>query len=134
MDTEIIEMTLANGTPMLVRAERIGAEEGEEEGEGDDGEAADVGLRQIFSFSQVTDAVRGVATELHHALETVSPDVVSVELGFDMAIKASQVVALIADAGAHASIKVRLEWRRSSSEGANSISAESPAESRTSEP
>jgi hypothetical protein len=129
VDTEIVEMTLADGTPMLVRAKRIGGEEGEEE---EDGGPVDVG-RPIFSFSQVTGAVKGVASELHQALQAVSPDVVSVELGFDMAIKASQVVALFADAGAHASIKVRLEWRGSGADE-GSIPAEDPDDSRADAP
>lgn len=112
MDTEIIELSLPDGTPLLVRAERIGEKEAEEQ----DGGPADIGFFQIRSFSGVTATVRGVATELHKALEAVSPDLVSVELGFDLAVKGSQVIALVADAGAKASIRVRLEWRGSSSE------------------
>jgi Trypsin-co-occurring domain 1 len=130
MDTEIVEMSLPDGTPMLVRAELIGTTaRGEEE---DDG-ASDIGIRQIFSFSQITNTVRGVATELHKALEAVSPDLVSVELGFDMAIKGSQVIALIADAGAHASIKVRLEWRDTSGGEAGAEPADEPNNSPTGE-
>ena len=128
MDTEIVEMCLPDGTPMLVRAERIG---GKEEGDG----PSDVGLRQFFSFSEVTATVKGVATELHKSLLAVSPDLVSVEVGFDMAIKGSQVIALIADAGAHASIRVRLEWRGSADEHGGAVADAQPkADSLTGQP
>lgn len=100
-DTEIVEVSLPDGTRLLVRAERIG-----EAGQG----PADVGLRDFLSFSHVTASVRGIAAELHQALQAASPDVVVVDLGFDLAIKGSQVLALVADAGAHAAMSVRLEW------------------------
>jgi hypothetical protein len=122
MDAEIVEMTLPDGTLMLVRAERIGDKE-------DDQRPSDIGMRQIFSFSRITATVRGVAAELHKALEAVSPDLVSVELGFDMAVKGSQVIALIADAGAHASITVRLEWHGSSNHAAVGPNAVLPGDS-----
>jgi hypothetical protein len=125
VDTEIVEMTLPDGTPMLVRAMRINAGDEDEEGGGG---PSDVGMRQ--AFSRVTGTVRGVAVGLHGALEAVSPDLVSVELGFDMAIKGSQVIALIADAGGHASIKVKLEWRGSANgETTAGLGDEQPGES-----
>ena len=102
-DTEIVEVSLPDGTRLLVRAERIG-----EAAQG----PADVGLRDFLSFSHVTASVRGIAAELHQALQTASPDVVAVDLGFDLAIKGSQVLALVADGGAHAAMSVRLEWHR----------------------
>lgn len=100
---EYVEVRLPDGARLMVRAERIG---------GTAPGPADIGLREFLSFSHVTAAVRGIATELHEALRAASPDVVAVDLGFDLAIKGSQVLALVADAGAQASVHVRLEWHR----------------------
>jgi Trypsin-co-occurring domain 1 len=99
--TEVVEVSLPDGGLLLVRAERI---DGEADG------PSDVGLRNFLSFSGVKASLRGIATELHEALQTAKPDVVAVELGFDLAVKGSQILAMVADAGGTASMRVRLEW------------------------
>jgi len=104
-DTEIVEVTLDDGASLLVRAALIGGPLDD-----DDQGPSDVGLREIMSFRHVAASVRGITRELHEALEAARPDRVTVELGFDLAVKGSQVLALIADAGTHASVMVRLEW------------------------
>ncbi len=104
-DIGVVEVRLSDGAPLLIRAERIdGAPKG----------PADVSFRESLTFSNVTAAVRGIAGELHQALQAVRPDFVSVELGFDLAISSSHLLALVADAGARSSIQVRLEWRKES--------------------
>jgi hypothetical protein len=100
-DTGIEEVELPGGAKMLVRTQRI-----EDEVDG----PSDVGLRKVFEFSAVTSSVRGIAAELHDAVKAAKPDQVSVELGFDLAVKGSQLVALLVDGGVTASIKVRLTW------------------------
>jgi hypothetical protein len=87
-----------------------------------------VGLGDL-SFKVVTRTVRGVATELHKALQDASPDRVSVELGFDFAVKGSQLVALVVDGEVGASIKVKLEWGKVSSEDSSGESADADADS-----
>jgi hypothetical protein len=116
VDTEVVELALPDGTPMLVRAIKVPEDE---RGPSDAGlrgpaDAGSGGPSDVLlgrpSFKFVTQTVRGVATELHKALEAASPDKVTVELGFDLAVKGTALVALVADGGAHASIKVMLEW------------------------
>jgi hypothetical protein len=101
--TEIVEISLPDGALILARAERI---DGSLDG------PADVGLREFLSFSHVTGSIRKITAEMHKAAQALEPDVVEVELGFDLAVKGSQVLALIADAGTQASLRLRLEWRR----------------------
>ena len=99
---EVVAVNLDDGTQLLVRAERF-----------DSSGPSDVGLRKLLSFSQVKASVRGIAKELHEAVESAKPDVVTVELGFELAVKGSALLAVIADAESNASIRVRLEWHNS---------------------
>jgi len=131
MATEVVELMLPDGTPVLVRAELVedvkrrtpdyeGPADsgfGGQSGAGFDG-PADVGLGS-HSFELMTKTVRGVAGELHKALQAVSPDHVSVEIGFDLAIEGSQLVALVVSGGVHAALKVRLEWGGESARNAD---------------
>lgn len=125
MSTEVVELALPDGTPVLIRAERVKesarrpADGADYEGPADSGDGgpsgtgfdgpSDVGLED-FSFELVTKTIRGVTGELHKALKAVSPDRVSVEVGFDLAVKGNQLIALVVSGGVHASLKVRLEW------------------------
>ncbi|SRR6266567_1431936 len=123
MDAEVVEVALPDGTPVLVRAVRVTEVEWgpSDAGLGGPSDAGLDGPEDVAfgrpSFKLVTRTVQGVATELHKALRAASPDKVTVELGFDLAIKGSALVALVADGGAHASIKVKLEWDGSDQPG-----------------
>jgi Trypsin-co-occurring domain 1 len=100
-ETEIVNVELPGGEPLLVRVQRL---------DDDADRPSDIGLREFLSLSHVTASLKGLASELHSAVQGAAPDVVSVELGFDLAIKNSQILAMIVDAGGSASIRVRLEW------------------------
>jgi hypothetical protein len=107
--SETIEVVLPDDARLLIRATKVeDADLVQIDGE-DDG-PADVALRDYLHFRHVTSSVRMVATELHKALQAAKPDVVSVDLGFDLAVKGSQLLAMIVDAGTHATINVHLEW------------------------
>jgi hypothetical protein len=121
-DIEVVDVELPDGALLLVRAERVG-----DAGRG----PSDVGLREFLTFSHVTASVRGIAAELHKALEAARPDLVAVEIGFDLAIRGSQVLALVADAGTQASIQVRLEWHRDLAGTFTDDPAEQPAKDPT---
>lgn len=98
-DIDVVEFCLDDGTLVLASAIEVESDA-----------PADAGRRGSLSFSHVSASIRGLAGELHKALQAAKPDVVVVELGFDLAVKGSQLLALIADAGTQASVKVRLEW------------------------
>ncbi len=67
-EVEVVEFSLPEGDVLLARATRIGDD--------DDGGSADVGIRDFLSFSQVTRSIKGLAGELHKALEGAKPDLV----------------------------------------------------------
>ncbi len=106
-DTEPVELELASGGRILVRAEQMGSVKG----------PADIGLRDALrdtlSFATVSEALRGIASDLRDAIKAVQPDSAEVEFGLDVAIKGSQLACLLVDGGATASIRVRLEWDKS---------------------
>jgi hypothetical protein len=104
-ESRVIELELPGGAPLLVHAEQFGEPRG--------GGAADVGFRDTFRLDAVADAIKGVATAVHEALDSLRPEVVEVELGLDLALKGSRVLAMLVDAGSSASIKIRLEWHPS---------------------
>jgi hypothetical protein len=82
------------------------------------------------SFELVTKTVRAMASELHKALQAVSPDRVSVEIGFDLALQGSFLVALVASGGVQAALKVTLEWTgRSAGDAGDEQSEDSDAAS-----
>ncbi len=99
--SKVVEVTLPDGATLFVHADLV---------DGDADGPSDVGLRQALSLSHVTASIRGLAAELHEALRAARPNAMTVEMGFEFAIKGSQVLALVADAGTTASIRVRLEW------------------------
>lgn len=101
-EIETIEVSLPGDARLLVRAERIGGATAQG--------PTDVSLRGFLSFSHVVASIRGLATELHQALQAAAPDLVTVDLGFDLAVEGSQLLALVADAGTRASIRIQLQW------------------------
>jgi hypothetical protein len=82
-------------------------------------EARDLGGEQEvgFSFAEgfdgVMDTIKSVSMKVSDALQAVSPDKFSVELGFEFVLEAGKLVALFAKAGGTASINVTLEWTKS---------------------
>jgi hypothetical protein len=105
-ETEVVELVLPDGGKVLVRAEKVGDD-------GPDDGPEDVGFTDAFTFSAISDTVRGVATDIHQALKSVEPDVTEVEFGLELAVKGSKLVCLLVDGETKATLKVRLEWRKS---------------------
>lgn len=104
-ESKVIELELPGGAPLLVHAEQFG--------ETQDRGPSDVGLRDVFRLDAVTDAIKGMATAVHDAVDSLKPEVVEVEIGLDLAVKNGRVLAMLVDAETSASIKVRLEWHPS---------------------
>jgi NTP-dependent ternary system trypsin peptidase co-occuring protein len=76
--------------------------------------AAAVGSAVTLTLDQVRDTVRSVG---RWAAQTVteggaagSPDAFEVEFGLRLAVKSGQLLGVIAEAGAEASLTVRLSW------------------------
>src|SRR5262249_35800458 len=105
---KLVELTLPEGGSVLVRAESV-------EGEDGDQGPRDIGFgdtMEALPFAQVSSAVRGVAAEIHQALQSVQPDRTEVEFGLELAVRGSRLVCLLADGEAKATLSVRLEWLR----------------------
>ncbi|MFD6294055.1 CU044_2847 family protein [Streptomyces sp. NPDC060235] len=116
---ESVELVLPDGALVVVQAARLPASEQIDELDRDGSGPVNVGLREALSFSSVSTAMRGVAGEIHRAFQTAKPDVAEVEFGFDFAMKGSQLLCVLLDGEAKASIRVRLEWRNPASGDGN---------------
>ncbi|WP_369263522.1 CU044_2847 family protein [Streptomyces sp. R35] len=111
-DGEVVELELPDGGALLVRALSVSA--GGDDLDHDDGGPSNIGLREALSFTAVSTAVRGVATTVQDALQSVKPDVVEAEFGLEFALKGSQLVCLLVGGEATATLRVRLEWQNGS--------------------
>ncbi|MEU6064991.1 MULTISPECIES: CU044_2847 family protein [Streptomyces] len=114
-DAEIIQLKLPDDGAVLVRALPVA-------GGGDNLDSADagpsnVGLREALSLSAISTALRGVATTVQSAFQSVKPDVVEAEFGLEFALKGSQMVCLLVDGETKATLRVRLEWQNGSVAG-----------------
>jgi hypothetical protein len=69
----------------------------------------DVALTQL-NFSDVADAIEGIASALTAALKKVRPTKASVEFGIQIGVEAGHLTALIVKGTGTASLTVSLEW------------------------
>jgi hypothetical protein len=99
---EVVEVALPNGATAMVRARRLD----------DGGGATKAGFRERLDFDEVAAAIEGLSQAVRTAVAHVAPDAVSVELGFDLALKSGKLVGLLVDGEATGSIRVTLEWGR----------------------
>jgi uncharacterized protein (DUF1330 family) len=100
LDADVVEVAVAGGGRLLVRVEQV------ETGSG----PSDIALRDVLSFSTVSSAIRGVATDVRDAIKAVRPDVAEVEFGLELALKGSALACMLVGGGAVGSIRVRLQW------------------------
>lgn len=101
-EAEIVELELPDGGVIAVRAERLGAR------------GTNIGVKEALSFSAVSSALRGVAADVHKAVQAVQPDVAEVEFGLELAVKNSKLMCMLVDGEGKATLKVRLEWKSKS--------------------
>ena len=114
-NSEVVELQLPDGGALLVRALPVSL--GADDLDHDGGGPSNIGLREALSFTAVGTALRGVATTVQDALQSVKPDVVEAEFGLAFALKGSQLVCLLVDGEATATLRVRLEWQNGSVAG-----------------
>jgi Trypsin-co-occurring domain 1 len=74
----------------------------------------EVAGRGLPSFDDVQQDIEHIAKAVTNALRNVSPDKTTVELGFEVALEAGQLTALLVNGSANASLKVTLEWDKAS--------------------
>jgi hypothetical protein len=97
--TQVVEMTLPNGTTALGRV-AIG------EGAG----AMKTSGVPKFDFDDVAKTLEGLAQSLKGALADAAPDRVTVELGLELAVKNGKLSGLLVEGEGKGSLGVTLEW------------------------
>ena len=102
---EVVEVNLANGHTMLAR---VHAGDPHERG------PRDVGLREQLSFQGVTDALHHIASAMLNTLDHAKLERATVEFGLDLAVKAGKLTGLLVEGNSTATLKVTLEWARTS--------------------
>jgi len=103
---QIVEVALPNGSTALVRVKQV-----------EGGGATKTNLRDTFEFDGVAAAIEGVSDAVRTALVKAAPDSVSVELGFELAVKSGKLIGLLVDGDATGSITVTLGWERDRAAG-----------------
>ncbi|WP_328334695.1 hypothetical protein OHA70_19820 [Kribbella sp. NBC_00382] len=67
---------------------------------------------QHLDLDDLRRTVRGVSGTLRGAVDDLVPDEVQVEFGLELALKSGKLVSMLAEAGATATVKVALTWKR----------------------
>lgn len=68
------------------------------------------GLHRL-DVEDLSRTVRGMSASLRAAVDDLAPDEVEVEFGLELALKSGQLISMLAEAGATASVKVTLAWK-----------------------
>ncbi len=93
---EIIPAQLPNGTTILVQATSAGGREAVSGG--------------IASFTDVTEALEGIAQSITAIWDKVKPQKASVEFGIQIGIESGKLTAMFVKGSASADLKVMMEW------------------------
>lgn len=98
--TEIVKTELANGMTIHIQALSLGGEE-------------EVAFT-LPSFKPVTDAIEGIAELVYATLQKIKPQKAQVEFGFEIALDAGQLTALLVKGSSTSNLKITLEWTNES--------------------
>lgn len=63
-----------------------------------------------LEFREIVDVLKEIGEMLHDALRTIKPRRASVELDIGVDGRTGKITAFFVDAGAHGSLRLRLEW------------------------
>jgi hypothetical protein len=94
--TEILPVTLPNGTLMYVEARSMGGKE-------------KVSFKNL-PFDDVMAAITGLGEGINTALQTVKPKKVSVKLGLEVGLEAGKLTALLVKGTGKANLEITLHW------------------------
>jgi Trypsin-co-occurring domain 1 len=92
----------------------------------DSGEV-EVSSHVVDGLQNVLDAIQAVSCEIAEAMRAVRPDRFCVELGFEIKGEAGGLVAMLVRAGGTATVKVSLEWQKTTAPTVVPAAATSPA-------
>src|SRR5262245_19233577 len=100
-DPRFVPVQLANGA--VVRVQLI-ASRGEE----------DI-ANKLLSFAGLGAVIEGISQEISQTIDHLKPQKASLEFGLAVGLEAGQLTAVLVKGSGTASLKVTLEWSRSSS-------------------
>jgi hypothetical protein len=104
--TEVVEVVLPNRAVVLARVHRVKG-----------GGAEKVGWQDRFAFDDVAAAIEGVTDAVRAAVTKATPDKLSVTVGFELAVRAGKLTALLVEGAAKATVAVTVEWQPGSPDG-----------------
>lgn len=76
-----------------------------------------VGIADVLSFDGVERSIEAIAARMTAAFDHVKPDRAAVEFGIDVGVESGALTALVVKGTGTATLKVTLEWQRSSPAG-----------------
>lgn len=100
-ETQVIEVTLPNGTTVGIEASVFDPATEEEERR--------ISLTE-FSFSGVNKAIEGMIETLWTSLRKAAPEKATVEFGFEIGVKNGELTGIFVKGSGKANLKVTLEW------------------------
>jgi hypothetical protein len=101
--TTNIKTILPNNTPIYIQARALGGDE-------------DIAFKdKLPSFDQIAQAIEGITQSLTTVWDKVKPSKANVELNVEIALESGQLIAMLVNGSATASMKITLEWDKTSS-------------------
>jgi hypothetical protein len=95
---EVVKADLGDGRLIQVEVQTVGSAE------------ADVGIRDVMSFSGVVDTIEALTESLMAALRKAKPDKATLEFGVDVGVEAGALTALLVKGTGTATVTITLEW------------------------
>jgi hypothetical protein len=95
--TELIPLQISDHVTIMVEADSLGGEE-------------DAGVREVFQFQQVTDAIEAIANSVTETFNRVKPKKAQVEFSLKMGVESGKLTTLWVKGSGEANLKVTLEW------------------------
>ena len=98
--TEIIPVTLEDGTEIRVEATLVGEQE--------------VGIGGKYSFDVVGATIVAIANQLTKSLQSVKPDKATLKFGMEIVLETGSLHALLVKGAAKSNLEITLEWNSQS--------------------
>src|SRR5713101_996403 len=95
---ETVKTQLENGATIRIQATSLG------------GEQRVANPNFIAPFTEVTEAIEGIADSVMTTLKKVKPRSATVEFGLEIGVEAGKLTALLVKGTGTASLKITLEW------------------------
>ena len=99
-DTEIVEVSIGNGSKMRVEARRLGRSGPEDVAWG----------ATELNFKDVIDTIKRLSTLVLEGIKEAKPTKAAVEFEVEVGVEAGQLTALLVKGTAKGNLKISMEW------------------------